>query len=276
MTVGGISSGFGSMNTSMIRQMMEQRFNSDDSDKNGTLDKTEFQAAVNKMAEQTGVTQDVDTLFSAIDTNSDGALTLDEMISSRPQGPPPPPPPTTSTTEDDESTADLFNTIDSDGDGVIDTLELQTFMDNNGLSVDTLFSQIDTDSDGGITVNELDTFLSRVKEGMEGNFPPPPPMNTESTQSTDDIFGKIDTNGDGSIDKSELLTYVNDTMTNTDSLSSLLTDSLKGLNTDSSNTLDEEIFNLQDMKNRLLEKILSAYKNNGNDDADNNSISLYI
>ena len=265
MTVGGISSGFGSMNTSMIRQMMEQRFNRDDTDGNGTLDKTEFQSVANKIAERTGVTQNVDDLFAAIDTDSDGALTLDEMISSRPQGtppPPPPPPPATSTTEetDDESTSDLFNTIDSDGDGVIDELELQTFMDNNGLSVDNLFSQIDTDSDGKINLSELDTFLSQIKVGMEGNFPPPPPMNTESTQSTDSIFSTIDTNGDGSIDKAELQAFVDENVTQTNSLIDL----------------DKEILNMQDMKNRLLEKILSAYNDAGNDDADNSSISLYI
>ncbi|MDD5159530.1 MAG: EF-hand domain-containing protein [Sulfuricurvum sp.] len=51
-----------------------------DSDKSGTIDKAEFSQAAQALAQKTGNTYNVDTAFNAIDKNSDGSISADELL----------------------------------------------------------------------------------------------------------------------------------------------------------------------------------------------------
>jgi hypothetical protein len=51
-----------------------------DTDKSGTIDKAEFSQAAQALAEKTGKTYNADTAFSAIDKNSDGSISADELL----------------------------------------------------------------------------------------------------------------------------------------------------------------------------------------------------
>ena len=52
-----------------------------DTDKNGTIDKAEFSQAAQALAQKTGNTYNADSAFSAIDKNSDGSISADELLS---------------------------------------------------------------------------------------------------------------------------------------------------------------------------------------------------
>ena len=51
-----------------------------DTDKSGTIDKTEFSQAAQALSQKTGNTYNADSAFSAIDKNSDGSLSVDELL----------------------------------------------------------------------------------------------------------------------------------------------------------------------------------------------------
>jgi Ca2+-binding EF-hand superfamily protein len=51
-----------------------------DTDKSGTIDKTEFSQATQALSQKTGNTYNADSAFSAIDKNSDGSLSVDELL----------------------------------------------------------------------------------------------------------------------------------------------------------------------------------------------------
>jgi Ca2+-binding EF-hand superfamily protein len=52
-----------------------------DTDKSGTIDKAEFSQAAQALAQKTGNTYNADSAFSAIDSNSDGSISADELMS---------------------------------------------------------------------------------------------------------------------------------------------------------------------------------------------------
>jgi Ca2+-binding EF-hand superfamily protein len=96
-------------------------------------------------------------LFSQVDTNGDGSLSLDELSSMLAQGdarmagsqgpPPPPPPPADSTTSGTSS-------VSSSSSG-------STSKSTTTLS--SLFSSADTDGDGSLSLNELTTLLGEIQ-----------------------------------------------------------------------------------------------------------------
>jgi Ca2+-binding EF-hand superfamily protein len=111
---------------------------------------------------------------------------------------------------------DLFNKVDSNGDGGIDKVEIsdlaKKLSEDTGttLNVDDIFSTYDADGDGKLSKTELDSF-------MRENAPPPPggqghgpgSVNDASQQSRlNDLFAKVDKNSDGSISKDELSALV--------------------------------------------------------------------
>jgi Ca2+-binding EF-hand superfamily protein len=52
-----------------------------DTDKSGTIDKAEFSQAAQALAQKTGNTYNADSAFSTIDSNSDGSISADELMS---------------------------------------------------------------------------------------------------------------------------------------------------------------------------------------------------
>lgn len=104
---------------------------------------------------------------------------------------------------------------DTDGNGSIDSTELQTVLDRvsekTGVTIGTsakdLLAKADANGDGSLGAAELGQALQSV-------LPPPPSTmdfaqsrssdSTTTSQASDDLFAKVDTDGNGSIDQSEL------------------------------------------------------------------------
>ena len=171
------------------------------------------------------------------------------------------------------SSKNLFSSIDTNGDGTINSSELETFLStlggtsssSNGVtqsqldslsllslfqdaqqldsatgtttSADQLFNKI-ADGDGSISKSEFETFVSNL-EGQSGSS-----ASSSGTSAADRLFSAIDTNGDGSISKSEFETFVSSMQASAppppppDSSSSLenLFQALEGTGTDSTAT----------------------------------------
>lgn len=67
--------------TSMLQQATDTLMSSLDSDKSGTIDKAEFSQAAQALSEKTGKTyNDASSVFGSIDSNSDGAISADELM----------------------------------------------------------------------------------------------------------------------------------------------------------------------------------------------------
>lgn len=100
---------------------------------------------------------------------------------------------------------EMFSQMDTDGNGVIDTVELQSFSQQmadkvNGPSADEMMATMDTDGDGQISKAEFDTAMTEMEAQMAsqtaGSPPPPPPEEVS--------FSDLDTNGDGYVSLEEL------------------------------------------------------------------------
>ncbi len=66
---------------SMMQNAVETLISAIDTDKSGTVDKTEFSQAAQALAEKTGKSyNDADTAFTRIDSNSDGSVSADELL----------------------------------------------------------------------------------------------------------------------------------------------------------------------------------------------------
>lgn len=67
--------------TSLLQQATDTLMSSLDSDKSGTIDKAEFSQAAQALSEKTGKTyNDASSVFGSIDSNSDGAISADELM----------------------------------------------------------------------------------------------------------------------------------------------------------------------------------------------------
>jgi Ca2+-binding EF-hand superfamily protein len=119
---------------------------------------------------------------------------------------------------------DLFKALDEDGSGGIDQSELDTWAKNmsgeTGTTIDTTkaISTYDSDGDGVLSTTELGSFLDStgIKPPAGGPPPGPPPSGSgtadgASGASADTVLSAYDTNGDGVLSSSELQKYLDDT-----------------------------------------------------------------
>jgi len=139
-------SGFEEMMASLAQQMMTSM----DTDNNGSIDKAEFSAAAQALASQSTSSTSTDSVSSAeevfalLDTNQDGSMSSDELMSAlknmRPPEPPkggemgsmPPPPPSNSSESSSSSgSSDIFSALDTNQDGTVSMEELIAALGDN-------------------------------------------------------------------------------------------------------------------------------------------------
>lgn len=196
-----------------LSQLWQNMFNKIDTNSDGSIDKTELQAAAPKksfgMNEILNSGTNQNAVISTDETNTDSAnfeqytgVNDFAMNMGRIGGPPPPP---MNIQDGEESSNDLFSLLDSNGDGMIDQTELQAFGDQTGIDTNTIFSAIDTDGDDLISQSEFDTFLNSIREQIQEGFSPDGFQNAPKLPDIDTIFSGIDTDGDGLISQSEFV-----------------------------------------------------------------------
>ncbi|MDA8125996.1 MAG: EF-hand domain-containing protein [Deltaproteobacteria bacterium] len=161
-------SGISSSSTASVAEMRQQLFNKIDTNSDGSLDKSEITSMIEENASSM-----VDTLFGSQDTDQDGLLSSIEFESGMAKlgqemkgaagvsgggagkagGPPPP----------DE----VFDTADTNEDGVVSQAELAAVMGQNGEDIGKLFSEVDADGDGAITRAEDEAFRAQMDTKMK-------------------------------------------------------------------------------------------------------------
>lgn len=126
----------------------------------------------------------------------------------------------------------MFNKIDTNGDGSIDQSEMTTLIEENASSLaSSIFGSQDTNQDGLVSQLEFDSGMAKLGQEMKGGHgahgakgaPPPEKVfdaadtNEDGVVSKDElaavlggggdqidkIFGEVDTDGDGVISRSE-------------------------------------------------------------------------
>lgn len=190
-----------SASATLSSDSLSRLFQKADANGDNTLSQDELLNALSGSDGSTGTSDSVASLFQEMDSDGDGSLSQNEfssfgqmfaadsgkaLLSAQEE---------TADTESDTQTqetaysSDLFDTLDSDGDGVISESEftsaLQSQGDGETLSEDDLaelFSTIDANGDSSISAEELSSAMSEAA----GAPPPPPPPPSEVSGASED------------------------------------------------------------------------------------------
>ena len=181
-----------SSSSSLSSKFAEALLTSLDSDSSGSVDSTEFSSAALELAN--GDESVVNDVFSSLDSNKDGSISLDELTSilsaqstMASGGMPPPPPSAPQGKEDNGKTKDELTAMASDvssSDSNLASL-LSSVVEN--------FDAADTNGDGKVTAAEAMAYQRSSQEtsasgtdasnvAASGSMPPPPPPPSSSTQ----------------------------------------------------------------------------------------------
>lgn len=159
-----------------FEDLAKELLGSMDTDSSGTIDSAEFSAAAQALASSsnssdsstssssTTSSSSLTDAFNALDTNSDGSLSTDELMSalenSKPQGkeggmpppppggmpPPPPPSDSSSASSSTSSSSDIFSALDTNQDGSISADELAALFSDTANSGETASTSTSTTS----------------------------------------------------------------------------------------------------------------------------------
>ena len=160
-------SGISNCSTASLSEMRQKMFSQIDTNGDGSIDKSEMTALI-----QQNTATLVNDIFGKIDTDQNGLISLIESNSGlaklgqdmkngggvsaalgRPHHPPPP--------------EKVFDTADTNKDGVVSKEELAAVMGQTGGDIDKLFSKVDTNGDGLIFRTEDETFRKQMTERMQ-------------------------------------------------------------------------------------------------------------
>jgi len=185
----------------------EEMFSAIDTNSDGSIDKTEFEAFDAEMSEKTGRPGKAEEMFSMIDTDGDGKITREEDTAFHSQmkdrmdlaGLMRPP--------DQE---DMFSKIDTNADGSVDKAEFKTFVEQMNQesgrtgNAEEMFSKIDTDGDEKISSEEDETFRANMKQKRAGGPPPQGPGGSGGGSSESDLLSQLLGNSDSTEDSEDV------------------------------------------------------------------------
>ena len=180
MSIGGVGSG----GSAYMRPFQPPSFSSIDSNSSGDITLDELKAGAPGGASDTKSAERAEKLFSAMDADGSGSVTSEEkdvfdaklqeqlqsmqFMAQQMGGAPPPP----------LSNEDIFAATDADSSGGISLEEFSSSDAAEGVSTDELaelYSTIDADGDGSITETESSDFLDSLKSAMADRPMDPPP-----------------------------------------------------------------------------------------------------
>jgi EF-hand domain pair len=163
-------------------RMKEKLFAKVDADGSGSVDKTELQGLLDKVAGKSGAAaSNAEDLFSSIDSNGDGSLDADEldqgMKSLMPppsdtlafaqsrgavDGARPPPPPSGSCSDDSSGASTTTDPLDTNEDGTVSAQERAA--GELAEVMKTLTKAMDSDGDQKVSSSERDSFVKLLQQ----------------------------------------------------------------------------------------------------------------
>jgi Ca2+-binding EF-hand superfamily protein len=169
-------SGISSSSTASLSEMRQKMLSQIDTNGDGSIDKSEMTTFVQQNTSSifdelfNNLDTDKDNLISQIESNS-GLAKLGQEMKNRGAGMPgvsgPPPP------------EKVFDTADTNEDGMVSKDELSAVMGSNGDDISKLFNEVDTDGDGLISRTEDEAFRAKIPEQMQ--------QSVSSNSSTDSV-----------------------------------------------------------------------------------------
>lgn len=215
--VSGSSNAWASQRSAMQTRM----FAKVDTDSSGSVNASELQTMLDDVSQHTGVSfqKTAQELLTAMDGNSDGSLSSDELAQGM-QSIMPPPPSTMDFAQArngaQEGSDDLFAKVDTDGDGSVSKTEMSDFVAKMGKNADSSsddkFAKLDTDADGALSQAEFEAGRPQAPSASQGGAPMGPPPgaggaeksgSTSASNSTS--YDPLDTNQDGTVSEMERL-----------------------------------------------------------------------
>lgn len=222
-----------SSNVAYYASQRNSLFSKLDSDQDGTLSEDEFVAGRPKDVSSSQASK----LYSKLDTSGTGALSEDDfdqgmddqsrpslggiqsllsgnamavLMLMSPQGGMQFNSDTTGSDSGQPSAADMYSSMDTDGDGSVSQAEFLAARPDNMSEDDAtkVYDSIDTTGTGSITEEQFADSMKNMAAQNQGGMPPaPPPLDSssDSSQSPDDVFDSLDTNKDGSVSEAEFL-----------------------------------------------------------------------
>lgn len=217
--VSGSSNAWASQRSAMQTRM----FAKVDTDSSGSVNADELQTMLDDVSQHTGVSfqKTAQELLTAMDGNSDGALSSDELAQGM-QSIMPPPPSTMDFAQArngaTDGSDDLFSKVDTDGDGSVSKSEMSDFVAKMGKNSDTSssddkFAKLDTDGDGSLSQSEFEAGRPQAPGQAQGTAPMGPPpgaggaekSGSSTSASSSTSYDPLDTNQDGTVSEMERL-----------------------------------------------------------------------
>lgn len=201
------SQALASIGSALSSKLQDKMLKKADTDGNGTVGQTEFEAALEKISTKYGIDlgQDSQALFAGLDSDSDGALNGEELgqVIQHLFAPP-------TNTQDflqSRGNEEQFGALDADGDGSLSMAEF-TGVPADGAEVSivstttTTTTVVSSDADAPVATGEVAPVTSTAEAGAAT------PVAAAPADPLQALMDGLDSDGDGQISDSELTTFV--------------------------------------------------------------------
>ena len=202
------SQALASIGSALSGKLQDKMLKKMDTDGNGTVGKTEFEAAMEKVSTKYGIDlgQDPQALFAGLDSDSDGALNGEELgqVIQNLFAPP-------TNTQDflqSRGNEEQFGALDSNGDGSLSMAEFtgQSSADGADLSIvsttTTTTTLVSSGSEVPVATGEVAPTTTTAQTDAAT------PVAAAPTDPLQALMDGLDGDGDGQISDSELTTFV--------------------------------------------------------------------
>lgn len=222
--------------------MNQEQFSALDTDSDGLVSQNEIASAIDsKLSSFDGKMPSKEEFASLL---SDLGLQMPEAPKSK---------------ESNDFSSMIMSSYDSDGNSLLSSSEVSMLNEDE-------FSALDTNSDGSISSEELSTAVESVAKNSQHTNNPPPPPNAISSQSSSQEYDELDTNQDGVVsleEKNSSLGISSNNSSIKDTIK-LLLDTIKSNSSDDSQDIDLSNFkNIMKMvNNQTNNSELNSYVKN--------------
>jgi Ca2+-binding EF-hand superfamily protein len=154
---------------------VQNLFSAMDSDSDGSVTQSELETYLEQVG---GTSEQADSLYSLLNTDSADGISKEEMASQAPPPPPPGggpggPPPSDDTADSSSDVSDqLVSLFDTDGDGTVSKTELTDFVTAHGgteSDAATEFAALDTSNSGSLTSSNFSDAIENLQNSYQND-----------------------------------------------------------------------------------------------------------